>query len=124
MPTFDKAMIVEFVNSTCKSDVAPLTKFLSIKSKLLELKVGRTDVLHVSDMLCHHSNRGGTGINPYNSHKQLARVHKAGANLSLLNQATCVELHPVGHPQRQLDIDWNKNLVLNAKGHASRPHWL
>ena len=113
---FNKNSIVDFVNTTLKGDSAPLTKFLAIKAKLLETKVGRVDVVHVSDMLCHQSNRGGTGINPYNAHKQLARVHKAGANLSLLNQATCVELHPVGHPQRQQDIDWNKNLVSACKG--------
>jgi hypothetical protein len=109
--------VVAKVNSMLADhSMAPLTKFLACKQFLLDTKVGRIEKVHSRDMLCHRSNRGGQGINAYNAHKNLAKVHKAGANISLLNQATCVEMHPVTSPQHMLDLQWNRDGVVRAKG--------
>ena len=37
-----------------------------------------TELLHSSAVLTHPKNRGGLGLNPFNAHLNLARVHRVG----------------------------------------------
>ncbi len=75
---------------------------------------GRIEKIPPRLMLVHPSNRGNTGINCHNAHKHGLRIHKAGADPSLLAHAVAIEIRPEGAPhgdKRKTLFEFNEGLV-------------
>jgi hypothetical protein len=92
----------------------PLAKHNKLKAILLESNIARTGKLHVKEILVHPQNRSRLGLNPYNAHKNLAKIKKVRGDLALLGQACCVELPPPGHQKRNETILFNEALVASS----------
>ncbi len=78
-------------------------------------KVAKTEVLHASLFLTHMVNRGGLMLSPARAHKNGLKVHRAGADLSQLQNAYAIELSPSGN-HRLMNIQKNKDLIARSKG--------
>ena len=112
----DQKQIVDKVKAIMADEsIGPLAQYLKIKTLLLEAKVGYFSILSCETILVHPANRGGLGINHFNAHKTGSNIYKLGADLSQLEQACCMELHPIG-PARDNEIEKNKKLVERSAG--------
>jgi hypothetical protein len=113
----DKSLVLIKVKAIMAAGTAsgPLAKYLDIKQILLDSKIGYHDTINVSNMLVHPANRGGLMINHHNAHKTGFKIHKLGADLTQLEQACCIEMHPIG-PARDHEVALNKGLVEKSAG--------
>ena len=94
------------------SEAGPLARFTEIKSILASAKVGYFLVIPPVQMCVHPKNRGGFGLNQHNAHRNIANIHKVGADFDLLTQACCTEMHPVGSAERALEVAFNDKLCV------------
>jgi hypothetical protein len=109
-----KEQLVGQIKAIVRQDNAvmgPLAKYNGIKTLLLEAKVGYYAELHVGTILVHPSNRGKTGLSHHNAHKNGLKIYNVGADLDLLKQACCQEMHPAGSSKHEEQVLGNKKLV-------------
>ena len=66
-------------------------------------------------MLTHKSNRGGLMLSPHNAHRNAAKIHNCGADLTQLSNAVCFELAPSG-PMLDEQISANETLIARSGG--------
>ena len=73
------------------------------------------EIIDCKLFLTHKNNRGGLLLSPHNAHRNAAKIHVAGANISNLANALCVELASHG-PMRDEHIQKNMALIERALG--------
>ena len=66
-------------------------------------------------MLVHPRNRGGLGINAFNSHITGGKIVRVGADLDELRKATVIEMSH-DESERELQFAFNKRLIARSKG--------
>ena len=91
-----------------------LAKFIEQRQLLIYAMFGRMEKVPPKLMLVHPSNRGNTGLNCHNAHRNGLKIHKAGADLSLLSHACAIEIRPEGAPhaeKRKHLFEFNDALV-------------
>ena len=108
-----KNLLVSQIKAAMRDDPAmgPLAKYNSIKTLLLEAKVGYYADLQVGTILVHPNNRGKTGLSHHNAHKNGLKIYTVGADLDLLKQSCCQEMHPAGSSKHEEQVQCNKKLV-------------
>ena len=72
------------------------SRWVSMKQMLIDANLARFAQLHPSMLLCHNDNRGGYGLNAFNSHLLGWKIGKVGADLQELLHACCIELSANG----------------------------
>ena len=68
------------------------SRWVSMRQMLIDANLARYSNLHPSMLICHNGNRGGHGLNAFNSHLLGWKVGKVGADLQELLHACCIEL--------------------------------
>ena len=112
-----RATVVEFIKAKmAEPEAGPLAIWTSCRDKLKELKVGRNERIPPHLMLVSSKNRGGAGVNCFNSHKNLLRISKVGADLELLTQAACVEMPPQDSELYATEMACNQAWVEASQG--------
>ena len=88
----------------------PILSRLKAAMELLENKNLVThQMVNSGQILCHMANRGGLGLNPYNTHKVGARVQSIGADENYLD--TVLFSMPPHGPMAEQTISFNQQLV-------------
>jgi hypothetical protein len=95
--------------------VGALTLWKEILEVLLTHKVAYTMRLHPDLLFTHMCNRGGLGLNAFNVHRNMSKIHRIGADLQKLVDSTCFEM-PKDVIMRKKQTDFNLSLIKNAAG--------
>ncbi len=110
------ALIKELRAIMADDSTGPVAKYTASKSTMLAHKVGYVVTIHPTKLLVHKANRNGLGVNAHNAHRNMLKVYKMGADISLLVQACATELPPCTDAKYAEFIDFNKRLVDSSQG--------
>ena len=91
------------------------SRWVSIKQILIVANLARFAQLHPSMVLCHNDNRGGYGLNAFNSHLLAWKIGKVGADMQELSHACCIELS-ANADVRKKQVEFNKTLAQTSAG--------
>jgi hypothetical protein len=91
------------------------SRWVSMKQMLIDANLAHFAQLHPSMLLCHNDNRGGYGLNAFNSHLLGWKIGKVGADLQELLHACCIELSANADVRKE-QVEFNKRLVQSSGG--------
>ena len=109
------ARVVDAVLAKNSGEVGALTQWNEVIAILLQHKIAYLIVLHPDFLFVHKENRGGLGLNHYNVHGNLSRIHRVGADESMLSSSTCFDM-PKTPEKRSKQVDFNLELIKYASG--------
>ena len=95
--------------------VGPLSKLNMCMHVFRQNNIIEKRVLNTPKLFVHPRNRGGLGINAFNSHKTLKQIRTVGADRRMLLKSVCFEVTPMGDKMKE-QLDFNKRLVEEAGG--------
>lgn len=109
--------VSQFVKDTMENtELGPLAMFKTAKQKMLATKTGRYQKIHPRLMLIHPKNRGCSGINIFNAHKNLMNIFKVGCDLDLLKQACACDMAPQGSQEHAIQVAVNQKWASASNG--------
>ena len=91
------------------------TRWGEIKAALVDANLAQLTHLHPNMLLCHNDNRGGHGLNAFNSHMLAWKISKVGGDVSELLHACCIEIS-ANAETRKKQLDFNTSLVQRSGG--------
>ena len=92
-----------------------LARWQKVQQKLVEKGLAWYATLTCDQLAVHPSNRGGSGVQPYEVHRKGEAIVNNGACEALLGSSVCIELSPKVS-QRDAQVTFNKNLVTASEG--------
>ena len=92
IPPLCKAAVDELLSIPSDGRMGLLTKWNDISDYLMLYGVATEREINVAELFCHPENRGRTGLNPYNVHRNLRIIKCIGADLKQLIGAAVFEL--------------------------------
>ena len=91
------------------------SRWVAMKQALIDANLARYSNLHPSMLLCHNDNRGGHGLNAFNSHLLAWKIRMVGADQQELLHACCIELS-ANADVRKKQVEFNKRLAQSSGG--------
>ena len=114
------ALAVEVVLAKNTDEIGALTQWNEVIETLFQYKIAYKIILHPDFLFVHKENRGGLGLNAFNVHGNMSRIHRIGADASMLTSSTCFEI-PKNKKQRSVQVDFNLELIKYADGFIAPP---
>ena len=105
----------ETITKARKGALPPATAWQDIKDTLIEERIARVATVKPGLVLVHMQNRGGLGVNPFNVHRNGAKIKSNGVVTEELEKAVVIEISPsptVAAKQHAFNVD----LILRSKG--------
>lgn len=103
------------IEAIIASSAGLLARWQKVQQKLVEVGLAWHAILTCDQLAVHPSNRGGSGVQPYEVHRKGEAIVAMGADMSMLGSAVCTELCP-NISQRDAQISFNKKLVTASEG--------
>jgi hypothetical protein len=97
-----------------------ISGLMEITSLTRDMNLSYKAIINVDDILCSSANRAGLGLNPYNCHRNGAKIMQVGCDPKQLTNAVSIEM-PSDPKRRQFEFNFNAKLHEIGQGLLAQP---